>query len=155
MQQQAKELGCDSPGDVACLCGKGDFINGLRDCSGEACGAEEQVKVLNYGSQYCAGAATSVAASISSVAESVSSLATSIASSIEASATGDDSDASATTTVTTETGVTTETSSATVTTTEGGVSFPTMFRFPTLANISSGCRRTSSNLHPLLFERHC
>lgn len=121
MQQQAKELGCDSPDDVACLCGKGDFINGLRDCSGEACGAEEQVKVLNYGAQYCGGAATYVAASISSVAESVSSLATSIASSIAAS------DASATTTVTTKTGVTTETSSATVTTTEGGVSFPATF----------------------------
>jgi CFEM domain-containing protein len=52
MLGKAGDLGCSNT-DAKCLCGNADFANGLRDCSGEACGAAVQSSVIAYGLAYC------------------------------------------------------------------------------------------------------
>ena len=80
MQQKFAEFNCSSSDDVACLCADPEFANGLKDCSAEACGAEESAKVVAFGAQYCEGGVSSVIASASSVLNSVTSAASSVAS---------------------------------------------------------------------------
>lgn len=47
------EFGC-AAGDVTCLCSNQDFGYGIRDCSNQACSAEEAASVISYGTNYCA-----------------------------------------------------------------------------------------------------
>ncbi|KAK0719263.1 hypothetical protein B0H67DRAFT_642631 [Lasiosphaeris hirsuta] len=54
----APSLGCP-PGDTACLCGKGDFGYGVRDCAAQACGASDAGVVVAYGANICANAVPS------------------------------------------------------------------------------------------------
>ncbi|EAQ92535.1 hypothetical protein CHGG_00770 [Chaetomium globosum CBS 148.51] len=56
MVAQYSALGCPSPSDSYCLCGKADFSNGLRDCSNGACGAVVGSSAIAYGSAYCSAA---------------------------------------------------------------------------------------------------
>ncbi|KMU81322.1 chitinase 3 [Coccidioides immitis RMSCC 3703] len=47
MLNKASELGCDST-DKACLCSKQNFAFGLRDCTLQACGAEDLPKIIAW-----------------------------------------------------------------------------------------------------------
>lgn len=55
MEDQHDKLGCPN-GDPNCLCGKGDFANGIRDCANGACGMPVANTVLAYKSVYCSSA---------------------------------------------------------------------------------------------------
>lgn len=55
MLAKAEELGCEGT-NIACLCLNEDFGNGIRDCTNEACGPNEDKKsVLSVGASFCAG----------------------------------------------------------------------------------------------------
>jgi len=56
----APSLGCQAT-DAKCLCGNANFANGLRDCSGEACGAAVQSQVVAFGTAYCSSAGVPIA----------------------------------------------------------------------------------------------
>lgn len=53
------QFGC-SNGDAACYCKNEAFGLGLRDCSGQACGAAVQSAVVAYGNTYCSSASTMI-----------------------------------------------------------------------------------------------
>ncbi|ODA82688.1 hypothetical protein RJ55_01196 [Drechmeria coniospora] len=55
MLGQYSQLGCASP-DADCLCGKVDFLNGIRDCSNGACGTDIGSAVIAFGKAYCSSA---------------------------------------------------------------------------------------------------
>lgn len=48
------QFGC-AAGNVTCYCTDPRFGYGLRDCSGQACGAAVQAQVLAFGTAYCDG----------------------------------------------------------------------------------------------------
>ncbi|EAS37506.1 chitinase 3 [Coccidioides immitis RS] len=62
MLNKASELGCDST-DKACLCSKQNFAFGLRDCTLQACGAEDLPKIIAVGQAICASEGGSMTAS--------------------------------------------------------------------------------------------
>jgi hypothetical protein len=53
MLGQFSSLGCSSNSDLSCLCGKADFMNGLRDCTNEACPASDKGTVTSFTSTLC------------------------------------------------------------------------------------------------------
>lgn len=56
MLAKAEELGCNDATDVACLCTKQDFTNGVTDCTNESClNGENKQQIINAGVQICAG----------------------------------------------------------------------------------------------------
>ena len=55
MLGMATMLGCKSQTDVACLCSKQDFKNGVRDCIAESCPKQDAGAVTTFGNQICAG----------------------------------------------------------------------------------------------------
>jgi hypothetical protein len=82
------QFGC-AVGDITCYCTNANFGYGVRDCSNEACSAEDAAKVIGYGTSFCANAVQSASGSVSS-APALSILSSALASATEggASATG-------------------------------------------------------------------
>jgi hypothetical protein len=53
MLGQFSSLGCTSNSDLSCLCGKPNFMNGLRDCTNEACPDSDKGTVMSFTSTLC------------------------------------------------------------------------------------------------------
>jgi hypothetical protein len=48
------DFGC-TIGDVACYCSHPRFGYGVRDCSNQACSAQEAADAIGFANAYCAG----------------------------------------------------------------------------------------------------
>jgi hypothetical protein len=46
-------------GDTACFCTKSNWAYGVRDCTREACGADESAQAVNFAAGLCQGGSTS------------------------------------------------------------------------------------------------
>ncbi|KAJ4381346.1 hypothetical protein N0V86_003695 [Didymella sp. IMI 355093] len=100
------ELSCPA-GDQACFCSRSNWAYGVRDCSRQACDAEQATQAINYAQNLCQGVASSIssgasanpdaALTILNPALSASSDATMTASGESASMTGDASQSAITT----------------------------------------------------------
>jgi len=68
MLAEAGNLGCppvNGQPDAVCLCANANFGYGVRDCTRAVCPADAVNGVIDYGLQYCAGAASSASGSAS------------------------------------------------------------------------------------------
>ncbi|ORY13644.1 hypothetical protein BCR34DRAFT_262530 [Clohesyomyces aquaticus] len=61
----SSQFGC-ALGDVTCYCTNAKFGYGVRDCSNQACSAQEAANVISYGTNFCANAVQSASGGVSS-----------------------------------------------------------------------------------------